>query len=463
MRLTTLIPLAAITISGTKTTEAQTPNIVIFNTDDMGWSDLGSYGAVDYETPNIDSLALHGIRFTSFYAASAVSSPSRASLLTASYPLRVGLPEVLAPEGPEWAEGRNKMGLNQNEITIPELLKPLGYATACIGKWHLGHHEEFLPLNHGFDMFFGLPYSNDMRPETSPVYPDLPLINGNKTIELNPDQRDLTVRFTEQAINFISQSIENAEPFFLYFAHTMPHTPLYVSEKFKGSTENGMYGDVITEVDWSVGEMVKILKDNGQLNNTLIIFTSDNGPWQVFGNHAGLCDPFRGDKGTTFEGGHRVPAIMHWPGVIPAGQVSDEIVTNMDILPTICRLNGIQLPENKIDGKCISEILKGEPGAKSPHDAFYYYNGSNLEAVRSGKWKIHFAHNYRSVLKPGFNGDIGSYHFPKQEEALYNLETNPGENINLKEEYIEVFERLKKMGEIFDADLKQNTRPPGHI
>ncbi|MHC4148093.1 MAG: sulfatase-like hydrolase/transferase, partial [Planctomycetota bacterium] len=291
------------------------PNFVVVFTDDQGYADVGCFGAKGFETPNLDRMAAEGVRFTSFYVAAPSCTPSRAALLTGCYPQRVGLPYVLFPTGPEWTANRTDIGINGQEETIAELLKSRGYATACIGKWHLGHHRKFLPTRHGFDYYFGLPYSNDMRPENNEEYPPLPLVEGEQAIEYDPDQSQLTRRYTEKAIEFIRQNKD--KPFFVYLPHTMVHVPLFVSERFKGKSEQGMYGDVIMEIDWSVGQIMSVLKEVGVDEKTLVIFTSDNGPWLAYGDHGGLAGPLREGKGTTWEGGMREPCIMRWPGQIP--------------------------------------------------------------------------------------------------------------------------------------------------
>jgi arylsulfatase A-like enzyme len=293
------------------------PNFIIIFCDDAGYADVGCFGAKGFETPNLDRMAAEGVRFTDFYVAAASCTPSRAALMTGCYPQRVSLPHVLGPKA--------KIGVNSEEQTIAELLKSRGYATACYGKWHLGHHPEFLPKRHGFDDYFGLPYSNDMwphHPERPGGYPDLPLVEGERVIEYNPDQTKLTTWYTERAVKFIEANSDR--PFFLYVPHSMPHVPLYVSDKFKGKSKQGLYGDVIMEIDWSVGQILSTLKRFGIDEQTLVIFSSDNGPWLSYGDHAGSARPLREGKGTTFDGGQREPCIMRWPGRIPVGTVCEE-------------------------------------------------------------------------------------------------------------------------------------------
>ena len=437
------------------------PNIIIIFTDDQGYNDLGCYGAKGFETPNIDSLSSEGMRFTDFYVAANVCSPSRAALLTGCYPQRVGIPEVLAPCGPEWTKGRSDIGLNPDETTLPEMLKTKGYATACIGKWHLGHHKDFLPVHNGFDEFFGLPYSNDMRPETDTTYPPLPLMKGDSVIQTNPDQQYLTTWYTEYALDFIKRN--SSKPFFLYLAHSMPHVPLYVSEKFRGKSQQGLYGDVIMEIDWSVGQIVTTLKGLGIDKNTLIIFTSDNGPWLVYGNHAGSAYPLREGKSTTFEGGQREACIMVWPGKIPVGSECHEVISTIDLLPTIAEITGAELPQNKIDGLSILPILKDEKNAKSPHDAFYFYTGDSLEAIRSGKWKLYFPHKYRTVTDPGKDGAQGITREAETGYELYDLENDISEKINVIDQHPGIAEDMKEKASRFDKELKYEKRQPGIV
>jgi len=294
----------------TENSSGRKPNFVIIFTDDQGYADVGCFGAKGFATPNLDRMAAEGTKFTDFYSAAPVCSPARAALLTGCYPRRVSIPRVLFP--------RDNIGLNPEEITIAELLKKRGYATACIGKWHLGHLPQFLPTSQGFDYYFGLPYSNDMSP--------LPLIEGNQAIEHDPDQNTLTQRYTEKAVDFITKNKDR--PFFLYLPHTMPHVPLGVSENFKGKSARGLYGDVIMEIDWSVGKILQTLKKLNLDEQTLVIFTSDNGPWLSKGKHGGKADPLRDGKFSTYEGGMRMPCIMRWPGKIPPAKVCSEIATH---------------------------------------------------------------------------------------------------------------------------------------
>lgn len=440
------------------------PNFIIIFTDDQGYADVGVYGAKGFETPNLDRMAREGMRFTDFYVAASVCTPSRAALMTGCYPQRIGLPKVL--------NDRSTIGLNSEEQTIAEVLKTQGYATACYGKWHLGHQPEFLPMRHGFDDYFGLPYSNDMSP-LHPLkgdrFPPLPLIDGEVIVEENPDQSLLTKRYTERAVSFIKKNKD--QPFFLYLAHTMPHIPLFASDKFRGKTAHGIYGDVIEEIDWSVGEILSTLKELGIDGRTMVIFTSDNGPSLTFGKHGGAALPLREGKGTSFEGGQRVPCIMHMPGKIPANSVCNELATTMDFLPTFAELAGADLPEKRIDGKNIRKLMSGQSSEKSPHEAIYFYRVWSLEAVRSGKWKLHLPHSYSSVLEPGVNGQYGKREQKKIGLALFDLENDIGEQVNVADQYPAVVERLLALADSMRKDLGddsqnmkgKNCRKPGRL
>lgn len=442
------------------------PNFVVIFTDDQGYQDVGCFGSPDIETPNLDRMASEGRRFTNFYAAQAVCSASRAALLTGCYPNRIGILGALGPAA--------RHGINPEELTVAEVLKSQGYATAIYGKWHLGHHPEFLPMRHGFDDYFGLPYSNDMwpkHPTAGDRFPDLPLIDGEEIIAHNPDQTQLTTWYTERGVTFIEDNKDR--PFFLYLPHNMPHVPLFVSEKHRGKSARGLYGDVISEIDWSVGQILETLKRLGLDERTLVIFTSDNGPWLSYGDHGGCALPLREGKGTTWEGGMREPCIMRWPGQIPAGTECHEIAATIDVLPTLARLAGAELPKDRIiDGKDIWPLMSGEAGAKSPHEAYYYYWGGELQAIRSGQWKLHFPHAYRSLKgEPGQGGRPGPYMRRKTELALYNLKADVSESTNVAEHHPDVVRRLKQLAEAAREDLgdtrtKQkgkNVRPPGRL
>jgi arylsulfatase len=436
------------------------PNVVIIFTDDQGYGDVGCFGAKGFDTPNLDRMAGDGMRFTSFYVAQAVCGASRAALLTGCYPNRLGM---LGAPGP-----KTMHGIHERELLLSELVKQKGYATAAIGKWHLGHHRRFLPLQHGFDSYFGLPYSNDMwpyHPENPDAYPELPFIEGNDIVNgevTTEDQEQLTTWYTERAVKFITAN--HARPFLLYVAHSMPHVPLFVSAKFAGKSRQGRFGDVIMEVDWSVGQILGAIHGHGLDEHTLVIFATDNGPWLSYGNHAGSAGPLREGKGTTWEGGVRVPCIMRWPGRIPAGAVCDELAATIDILPTIAGLIGGELPQHTIDGKDIWPLMSGRPGAKTPHDAWYYYWGNELQAVRSGDWKLHFPHDYRSLSgRPGRDGRPAGYSAARTELALYNLREDIGEKRDVKADHPDVVERLQQLAaqareELGDAAGKRTGR-----
>lgn len=429
------------------------PNVIIVLADDLGYGDVGVFGSSVLETPNLDRLADEGIRFTNFLVPSSVCTPSRAALLTGSYPVRVGLPAVLFP--------RSDRGLNPAETTLPEMLRSAGYATLALGKWHLGDHPTFLPTNHGFDHYFGLPYSNDMSPEpannpsqNAREWPPLPLIRDTVIVEREPDQALLTRRMVDEATAFMEANRDR--PFFIYFASPFPHVPLYASEEFRGSSAAGLYGDVVAELDDAVGEMVARLRELDLDQNTLLVFLSDNGPWRIYGNHAGSSGGLREGKMTTFEGGHRVPFIAWWPGQIPEGAVSDEVITSMDLLPTVSRLAGTSVPDTAmIDGRDVWPLLHGEAGASSPHEAVFYYYRHDLQAVRANRWKLHVPHGYPSAElgAPGSDGKGGRSSREEIGLALFDLETDPGERVNVADQHPEIVARLTGYLETARADL----------
>lgn len=454
--------LAALLAAPDSPIEDRPPNIVVVFSDDQGYGDLGCYGAEGFRTPNIDRLASRGMRFTDFYVAQAVCSASRTGLLTGCYPNRVGILGALGPT--------SKVGIADTERTVAEMLKSRGYATAIYGKWHLGHQERFLPTRHGFDDYYGLPYSNDMWPRhPTSKFPDLPLIDRERVVQLNPDQTNLTTSYTERAVRFIEGNKDR--PFFLYVPHNMPHVPLFVSDKFRGKSQRGVFGDVISEVDWSVGQIVDAIEKHGLLANTLIVFTCDNGPWLSYGNHAGSAGPLREGKGTTFDGGVRVPAVFCWPGKIPAGRVCSEPAMTIDLFPTFAALAGADLSAGpRIDGLDISPLLEGS--ARGPHDALYFYWGRALEAVRSGDWKLHFPHDYRSLKgEPGADGQPGPYVQKNIGLSLFNLRTDVGETTDVADKHADIVARLTELAERARADLGDaatkrvgsGTRPPGEI
>ncbi len=460
--------------------QQRSPNIVLIFMDDMGYGDLSCYGASQYKTPNLDRMAARGIRFTSFLSAQAVCSASRAGILTGCYPNRVGISGALMPDA--------KIGLNPSEETIAEVVKKRNYKTCAIGKWHLGYQRQFLPLQQGFDEYLGLPYSNDMWPvffdgsrniseayKRKSGYPELPLIRDNKKIKeirTLDDMSELTTLYTETAVDFIKRNRKN--PFFIYLAHSMTHVPLAVSAKFKGKSEQGLFGDVMMEIDWSVGQIMKALEKNGLEKNTLVIFTSDNGPWLNFGNHAGSTGGLREGKGNSFEGGQREPCLMRWPGHIAEGTICNKLASTIDLLPTLAAITNSPLPEKKIDGVNILPLLLGDENANPREIFLYYYRKNSLEAVRKGTWKLVFAHPGRTYIgfKPGFDGFPGptNENF-KFEEALYDLRRDQGERYDVKEYYPEVVAELKKLADEARTDLGddiqnvkgQNRREPGRI
>ena len=405
------------------------PNIVVLLTDDMGYGDLSGYGNPVINTPQIDRMAAEGIRLTSFYVASSVCTPSRAALLTGRYPLRAGLPNVVMPESP--------VGLRDSEVTMGEAVKQAGYKTMYIGKWHLGDQEKHNPVNHGFDDYYGILYSNDMMPPWVETQKPLSLMHGTKAIEYPVEQPTLTERYTEWGKQFIRDNKD--QPFFLLLSYAMPHVPIFASKKFAGKSRGGLYGDVVETIDWSVGEILQQLKDLNLDENTMVVFLSDNGPWQkmpdrMFSNdtirpwHCGSAGSFRGSKGDTYEGGVRVPAIVRWPGKIPAGKVSADLVTAMDLYPTILNITGAELPKDrKLDGNDIMAFLEGKEA--SPTKEYIYYIRWDLEGIRVDNWK---------------------YHRDGATEELFDLQTDPGEKFNVAKYFPE------KMKELRDRMIKED-------
>jgi arylsulfatase A len=428
------------------------PNIVIIFVDDMGYADIGPFGS-KVSTPNLDRLAKEGRKFTNFHVPSAVCSASRAALLTGCYHNRVGIHGALGPKA--------RVGLNPSETTLAEIVKQKGYATGMAGKWHLGNAPEFLPIHQGFDEWLGLPYSNDMwpnHPEVKSGYPKLPMYEGDKII--NPevtavDQAQLTTRYTERAVAFIERQKDH--PFFFYLAHNMPHVPLFVSDKFAGKSGAGLYGDVMQEIDWSVGEVMAALERAGVAENTWLIFTSDNGPWLSYGEHAGSAGVLREGKGTSWEGGTRVPCIMRWPGKIAGGTTEERMAMTIDLLPTLAAKIGAKLPEVKIDGLDVWPILAGETGAKNPHEAYAtYYENNELQAVNDGRWKLLFPHQYRTMGdQPKATGGIpGKYRSVKiTAPQLYDLTTDVSETHDLAASQPEIVARLQEFGKAMRTEL----------
>lgn len=396
--------------------DAPPPNIVLIYCDDLGYGDLGCYGS-SISTPNMDRMAAQGVRFTNFYSANPVCSPSRAALLTGRYPTRVGVPRVFFPV--------DKLGLAQDEQTMANVLKARGYQTMCVGKWHLGHTPDYLPTARGFDEYFGIPYSNDMNPRL--------MLKNAETLEQTAALETITPRYTEQAVGFIERN--KTKPFFLYMPHTYPHIPLAASDRFRGKSEQGLYGDVVTELDWSVGEILAALKKNGLEKNTLVVFSSDNGPW-----FQGSPGKLRGRKGQTYEGGVRVPFIARWPGKIPARRVLDAIGSTMDLMPTFARLAGATLPAKPLDGVDIWPLLSGQ---KKDHtrEALLYFDNWDLQCVRLGNWKLHVG-RYNSFIY-GPPPVAGRFNLRLRPAELYNLATDPDESFDVAAKHPEVVRDLE--------------------
>ena len=461
---------AALTNSGTPRVAAQRPpNIIVVFADDLGYADIAPFsqrqGAARPHTPNLDRMAAEGVRLTSFYVAQAVCSASRAALLTGAYSNRVGISGAL--------NHRASYGINPEETTIAEMLKARGYATAIFGKWHLGHEKPFLPLHHGFDEYLGLPYSNDMwprHPQQKDFYPDLPLIEGDEVVKLDPDQSQLTATYTDRAVRFIERNRDR--PFFLYLAHAMPHVPLFASGAFAGKSSQGLYGDVIEEIDWSVGRVLDAVARMTIDESTLVIFTSDNGPWLSYGNHGGSQGRFREGKGTAFEGGVRVPFVARWPGRIPMGTSAAAPAMTIDLLPTFAGIAGAALPaERIIDGRDIWRVLTGDKGAADPHDALYFYWGTELHAIRSGRWKLHLPHPYQSLARAGADGAPGQYETKRIELSLFDLDADPGESADVADRHPDIVQKMLALAERAREDLGdsltkrtgRNVRPPGRL
>jgi len=417
------------------------PNVILIFTDDQGYQDVGVFGSPNIETPNLDQMAKEGIKLSSFYSAQPICSASRAGILTGCYPNRIGIHNALGPGSPT--------GINSSEMTLAEMLKRIGYKTAIFGKWHLGDSPQFLPTRHGFDEFFGIPYSNDMwpyHPQQGTVFNfgPLPLYENETVLDTLKDQSQLTTQITERSVDFINRNKNN--PFFLYVPHPQPHVPLFVSDKFKGKSERGLYGDVIMEIDWSVGEILTALKNNGLEDNTVVIFTSDNGPWLSYGNHAGSALPLREGKGTAWEGAQREPFIMRYPNKLSPGKIIDVPVMAIDILPTIAEITGARLPNLTIDGKSAWSVFTGE-SEESPQEAyFFYYRVNELMGVRYGKWKMYFPHTYRTMdgQEPGKDGLPGEYKMIEMEEIeLYDVTLDISETNNVAADYPEIIDKIK--------------------
>lgn len=424
------------------------PNLVLIFIDDMGYGDIGPYGSKLNRTPHLDRMAKEGMKLTSFYAAP-VCSASRAQLMTGCYAPRVGVPGVFFPAG--------KNGLNPGEHTVADYLRESGYATMCVGKWHLGDQREFLPTRQGFDGYFGIPYSNDMQRSTLDGRRVHPLVRDEKVAELLEDegQRRVTREYTEEGVRFIKANKD--KPFFLYLPHTAMHVPLFPHKDFAGKSKNGTYGDWVEEVDWSVGQILDTLRELKLEKNTLVIFTSDNGPWASKGKNGGVSGPLRGSKGCTLEGGVREPTIAWWPGTVEAGSVCDAVSGTTDVLPTIVSLAGGKLKtDRKIDGKDISQVILGKT-TQSPHEAWYYFRGTKLEAVRSGPWKLALS---AQSLGMGMRERPADLTKPMR---LYNLDKEIGEATNLADKNPEIVARLKALADKMAADMAANRRPAGSV
>ena len=461
------------------------PNVILIVADDLGYGDVGCFGAKDIATPNLDRMAKQGTRFTSYYAAQAVCTASRAAIMSACYPNRIGLQGALNHTSP--------VGINPSETLLSELLKQVGYVCGIFGKWHLGMHPPLLPTRNGFDEFAGLPYSNDNGPlhPTVKTIPPLPWFEGEKIAAHDPDQSQFTRVLTEKAVSFIRRHKDR--PFFLYVPHIMPHVPIFASEKWKGTSKRGLYGDVVQELDWGVGEILKAVKDAGIDERTLVIFISDNGPFLSYGDHAGLSGIFREGKLTIFDGGVRVPCIMRWPGRVPAGRTTDQLFTGLDFLPTIARLAGTKLPSARIDGLDLSALLLGQPGAKG-RDVFFCYAGLELQGIRKGPWKLHVPHEYLTVdgipgkggkpanfanMKPADIKQSGiqgiatrhGYRVEKIDVSLFNLDSDPGESKNVINQHPEIVRELMSLlaearddlGDALTNTVGKNTRPVGDV
>jgi arylsulfatase len=448
---------------------ADRPNIILIVADDMGYADLGVQGATGFKTPHLDRLAKEGTRFTDFYVAQAVCTASRCALMTGCYPNRLKMHGAY--------NHTSKDGIHTDEWLLPEMLKAQGYAIAGFGKWHLGTKLAFHPMRHGFDEWAGIPYSNDnskYHPSLAKEMPPLPFYEGEQITETDPDQAQFTQRFTQYALKFIERHAD--EPFFLYLPHVMPHVPIFASAEFKGRSQRGLYGDVMEELDWSMGEILRTLERLQLDDKTLVIFISDNGPFLSYGEHAGSAQPLREGKLTTFEGGVRVPCLVRWPGKVPPGRVCSTPFMGTDWLPTLTELVGGRPPEKKIDGRSAKALLLAEPDAVAPNEALFFYSGTALQAVRTGKWKLHFPHPYITPAgepgkagKPSNFGQLApsaitqsgvegiatrhGYRVEQLELSLFDLEADPGEQTNLVAKYPEIVEKLSALAQTMRQEL----------
>ncbi len=411
-----------------KAQDKRPPNFIIILADDLGYGDLGSYGHPTIRTPHLDTLAQQGIRFTQFYVAANVCSPSRAGLLTGRLPVRTGVTGGLGVFFPHSATG-----LPTSEVTIAKALKAKGYSTGIVGKWHLGSKPQYLPNNYGFDEYFGIPYSNDMIPGNNNIpYPPLPLYHNSQVLETNPDQHQLTKRYTEASIDFIRTNKD--KPFFLYYPNNAPHVPLYASNDFDGKSKRGLYGDVVQELDWSVGRIIQTLKGLKLDDNTFVLFLSDNGPWLTEKENGGSAGLLADGKASTYEGGMRVPAIGWWPGTIQPA-VSTSLASSLDVLPTLLHWAGTPLPADRpLDGFDIGDLFTGKK--ESIREIFYYYNSDKLFAIRKGVWKANF------TTHSGYNPKLPEPHDPP---LIYNLENDPSEKYNIASTHPELVQEFKKL------------------
>jgi arylsulfatase A-like enzyme len=456
------LSLALAMTSAPLTASAKTPNVVIIFIDDMGYADIGPFGATNVRTPNLDRMAKQGRKFTDFIVSSAVCSASRSALLTGCIHERIGFRGALGPQ--------SKMGIAASEVTLGEICKQNGYATACFGKWHLGHHPKFLPTRHGFDVYYGLPYSNDMwpfhpediaarakNPKKKPNYPPLPMIEGTRIVDeevTGEDQTLMTVEYTQRAVKFIKEHA--AGPFFVYMPHSMVHVPLYSSPMTAGKSGAGPYGDAVSEIDWSVGQVLDTLAELKLEEQTMVVFTTDNGPWLSYGSHGGSAGPLREGKGTSWEGGIRVPTLMQWKGTIPADSRCDQLASTIDLLPTVAAAIDAKLPSHTIDGKNIRSLMVSND-AKSPHSSIpCYYTDGQLQAIRNDRWKLVFPHTYRSLdnQKGKSDGTPIAYVNKKVESTeLYDLDADVGETKNVADANPAVVQQLKSEADRWRAEL----------
>jgi arylsulfatase A-like enzyme len=456
---------AATSLAGSD--DGRPPNVVVILADDLGYADVGCFGATAIRTPHIDRLAREGTRFTSFYVGQAVCTASRAALLTGCYPNRIGMSGAL--------NHTSITGIHPEELLLSERLVARGYATAAFGKWHLGLQPPFWPTRRGFGEFLGIPYSNDNGPlhPTVSGMPPLPLFDGDRVVETDPDQSQFTRRFTERAVEFIVR--HRQQPFFLYVPHVMPHVPIFASADWRGRSGRGLYGDVVEELDWSVGRILEAIREHGLAENTLVVFTSDNGPFLSYGDHAGSAGPLREGKLTTFEGGMRVPCVARWPGRVPAGRTCDAIVSTLDLCATVAALSAAPPPTRRIDGIDVRDLLFGMKEGQG-RETFWFYSGDELHAVRAGDWKLHLPHEYltvdgspgaggkpasagrmrpKSIAESGIRG-IASRHgyaVANQPRALYNLREDPGERRDVAADHPDMVARLERVVDAARAEL----------